>query len=208
MVKENKYEIDRHIKKNEFLIGSNFGLLGCNFYTFTWGCIQIIYRFQWLFGKPIKLLAGIIKRGTNGIYSLYDKKKETDRKNEIFSNETLAIDEMSGIDFEEFLEILFRKKGYNVKTTATTGDYGADLILSRYNRVIVVQAKRYSGSIGVKAVQEVIGAKGYYKADNGMVVTNSYFTPNAVNLAVANHIELWDRERLTEEIKITKAMEG
>lgn len=166
--------------------------------------VKLIFRFKWfkwLFRTPVHLLAGLIKSAVSAVLSKIQKIQENTRKRELLSCDMVEVDEMEGTEFEDFLEVLFRKKGYRVRTTATTGDYGADLILNNH---IVVQAKRYAGSIGVKAVQEVIGAKGFYQADEGMVVTNSYFTPNAVNLAKANHIELWDRERLMKEIKSTK----
>jgi hypothetical protein len=38
---------------------------------------------------------------------------------------------LSGEEFEEFLAGLFRGLGYAAELTATTGDYGADLILSK-----------------------------------------------------------------------------
>lgn len=163
--------------------------------------VKLIFRFKWLFRTPVHLLAGLIKSVGSAVSSHIKKIQENKRKRELLSCGMLEIDEMEGTEFEDFLEVLFRKKGYRVRTTAKTGDYGADLIL---NNRIVVQAKRYAGSIGVEAVQEVNGAKGYYQVDKGMVITNSYFTPNAVNLAKANHIELWDRERLLKEIKSTK----
>ena len=72
----------------------------------------------------------------------------------------------------------------------------ADLILKKDGEKIVVQAKRYSNKVGIEAVQQIIGAKEYYKATKGMVVTNSFFTPNAVKLASSSNIELWDRNKL------------
>ena len=59
------------------------------------------------------------------------------------------------MEFEEFLAGLFRAQGYTAELTSTTGDYGADLILSKDGRCIAVQAKRYVGSVGVAAVQEL-----------------------------------------------------
>ncbi|WP_271716047.1 restriction endonuclease [Anaeromicropila herbilytica] len=108
------------------------------------------------------------------------------------------IDKMQGIEFEEFLKVHFERLGYHVKTTKTTNDYGADLILKKERNIIVVQAKRYKSRIGINAIQEVIGAIRYYKGMKGMVITNSYFTKNAINLAKANQIELWDRNKLIE----------
>lgn len=118
-------------------------------------------------------------------------------------NASLArIDRMSGVKFEEYLMYQFRKKGYRVKLTPVTGDFGADLILRRYHKRYIVQAKRYQGSVGIKAVQEVIGAKEYYGIDHGMVVTNSYFTKAAKELANASGIELWGRNEIIEEFNI------
>lgn len=90
--------------------------------------------------------------------------------------------------------------GYSVKKTRLTGDQGADLIISGNGSNQVVQAKRHNANIGNKAVQEVVAAVRHYKCGNGMVVTNSYFTPAAVELAKSNDIELVDRKLLQEWI--------
>ena len=65
----------------------------------------------------------------------------------------------------------------------------------------VVQAKIQQGSVGIKAVQEVTGAIGYYQANLGLVITNSKFTEPAKNLAASNKIELWDRDNFKKIIK-------
>lgn len=112
------------------------------------------------------------------------------------------IDHMSGEDFERYLKAHFEKIGYRVSTTPASNDYGADLVLTKNNEKVIVQAKRYTGKIGNKAIQEATGALGFYGAGRGMVVTNSYFTSNAVKLAKANHIELWDRNTLIHKFQI------
>lgn len=106
------------------------------------------------------------------------------------------VDRMTGEEFEDFLKIHFEELGCTVSTTSISGDYGADLILNYKDRIVAVQAKRHQSMIGVKAIQEVIGSIAYYEADVGLVVTNSTFTRNAVNLALANDIILWDRDIL------------
>lgn len=110
------------------------------------------------------------------------------------------VDQMTGIDFEYFLYHKFKERKYKVKLTPVTGDYGADLILYKNWEKTVVQAKRHQSGVGIKAVQEVIGSIAYYGADKGIVITNSYFTPNAINLAKANDIILWDRDVLINEL--------
>jgi restriction system protein len=62
----------------------------------------------------------------------------------------------------------------------------------------VVQAKRYGykNCVSLSAVQEVYGAKAYYRANQAWVVTNSYFTKQAKELAAACDVKLIDREEL------------
>jgi restriction system protein len=66
------------------------------------------------------------------------------------------IDKMSGEQFETCLKFHFRVLGYKVDTTAYSHDYGADLILQKDGEVTIVQAKRYNGKVGIKAVQEAM----------------------------------------------------
>lgn len=110
------------------------------------------------------------------------------------------IDEMTGEEFEQYLGELFKRRGFKVSYTATSGDYGADLILKDGDEIIALQAKRYSGNVGVKAVQEIIGAIKMYEATEAWVVTNSYFTKQAIKLAEINDVYLIDRDELIDII--------
>ena len=110
---------------------------------------------------------------------------------------------------EEFLKAHFEKQGYIVQLTPGTNDYGIDLICKkRYSSSneqengFVVQAKRYKGKVGVVAVQQVIAGAKYYDCKYGMVITNSYFTKNAWELAKKSGITLWDRNILHEKFNI------
>ncbi len=124
------------------------------------------------------------------------------RRKRLLHSSFRKIDQMTGERFEEYLMAQFRRKGYRVRLTPVSGDFGADLIMRKWRRSYVVQAKRYSGSVGIKAVQEVIGAMQYYDIENGMVITNSYYTRAAKELAEASGIELWDRRDIEEEFHI------
>ncbi len=110
------------------------------------------------------------------------------------------IDKMSGRSFELYLKAQFERLRYRVTLTEASNDYGADLILKKRGKKIVVQAKRYDKNVGIAAVQEVIGAVAYYDADEAMVVTNQYFTKNAYNLAKQNNVTLWTRKELKEKM--------
>ena len=122
--------------------------------------------------------------------------KKTLRYNKLKKSGILNVDEMSGREFEEYLRVLFRERGYQVQLTPTTGDFGADLILSAKNQKIVVQAKRYKKNVGLKAVQEISTAKNHFNADECWVVTNSSYTEPAKKLAASNRVRLVDRELL------------
>ncbi len=104
---------------------------------------------------------------------------------------TIDIDSMSGLEFENYLEKVFRNIGYYVKLTPKVNDQGADLILTMGGVKTAVQAKRYSKPVGNKAVQEVISAREYYGCDKALVVTNNKFTKSAEELARVTNVSLW-----------------
>lgn len=111
------------------------------------------------------------------------------------------IDKMDGFQFEMYLKALFKKLGYTPEVTRKTGDYGADLVLKGKNK-IVIQAKRYNkkNKVGIRAVQEILGAKEYYNAKEAWVITNSTFTHQARKLAQSSKVKLLDREDLQKFI--------
>lgn len=134
------------------------------------------------------------------IVYLYIKKIK--KKRFYINSDIRKIDIMTGEEFEEYLKIHFQKQGYKVFLTPKTNDYGADLILLKNDEKIVVQTKRYRNKVSNNAIQEVVGSIGYYNANKSMVITNSFFTKNALELAKANNVELWDRNKLIKIFKI------
>lgn len=103
------------------------------------------------------------------------------------------LDQLNGMEFEEFLAGLLRAQGYAVELTAVTGDYGADLILTKDGKRIAVQTKRYVGSAGIQAVQEALAGQAYYQCDAAWVVTTGAFTANARALAEKSGVILIGR---------------
>lgn len=110
------------------------------------------------------------------------------------------LDTLSGYEFEVFLSQLYSGMGYTVESTNLSHDQGADLVITKFGEKTVVQAKRYSNSVGNKAIQEIVAAKAYYAAELGIVVTTSTFTSSAIELAQANNIQLIDRIKLAKMI--------
>jgi restriction system protein len=118
------------------------------------------------------------------------------------------IDRFGGKTFEQYLEVLFKRLGYKVERTKFAGDYGGDLLLRKSGVRTVVQAKRYTKSVGVRAVQEVVAARGYYDCDESLVVSNSRYTKQARELASKNDVQLWDRDMLIHQLTATGAKQA
>lgn len=109
------------------------------------------------------------------------------------------INEMSGLEFEEFIENLFAEMGYQAEQTSKTGDQGADVIAENPSTKIAIQAKNQKSKTSNSAVQEVKAAISYYNCDKGMVISTSSFTNSAKELAKDNNIELWSKKEVEEK---------
>lgn len=111
----------------------------------------------------------------------------------------LRVDQMCGEDFEVFVGQTLEHHGFsNITYTPATNDYGVDLLAFKENIKYAIQCKRYSTTVGSAAVQEVVSGIAYYKCDKGVVVTNNFYTTNALNLAQANNIDLIDKTELAK----------
>ena len=91
---------------------------------------------------------------------------------------------------------MYDRRGYHVETTSVSGDFGVDVIAEKNGKRTVIQAKRYTENIGVKAIQEVAAGAFFYKADDAVVITSSFFTEQAKMLAHSTGVELVDRNHL------------
>ena len=114
------------------------------------------------------------------------------------------LDKLSGIGFERLAKDLFDRLGFtDVSLTPASGDQGGDLTaFSPDGKRTVIQAKRWKGSVGNAAIQEVLGALLFYDAENAIVITNSRFTDSAIALAAKDsRIRLIDRAELSVMIQ-------
>ncbi|WP_201009049.1 restriction endonuclease [Paenibacillus glycanilyticus] len=123
-------------------------------------------------------------------------------KYEFENAEIENIDQYSGVEFEDYLAVLFQNDGYRVSRTPASGDDGVDLVIERNNLRVAVQCKRYSGNVSVSAIQEVYAGKDMYDCDEALVVTNSYFTAPAIKMAEKLNVALWNRKELTQHINL------
>jgi hypothetical protein len=111
------------------------------------------------------------------------------------------LDGMDGIPFEDWIKGFLETQYPSVKKTQQSHDFGTDLIAERPGEKVVIQTKRWKDVVRERAVQEIISGKLFYEADRAIVITSSNFTPDAKKLAKKIGVELWDRERLLNELK-------
>lgn len=99
---------------------------------------------------------------------------------------------MTPAQYEEHVGYMMREWGFgNVRVMGGTGDFGADVLCTDTGgQKVCVQCKKYSKPVGVSAVQEVIGARGFYGCQRAIVATTTSFTPAARQLAEKNGVEL------------------
>lgn len=121
------------------------------------------------------------------------------REKRLVERDILATDAMTGREFEMFIAHLYEDLGYKAVVTPGSGDQGVDVIITDKNKLrSAIQTKRYEGSVGNAAVQEVIAGRIFHKCSKSMVITNSAFTRSAISLAKQDgKVELIDRDALS-----------
>ncbi len=141
--------------------------------------------------------------------AIWNYKQRNKKQSRFYVVDLSEIDGMSGVDFEKYVAMLLSKNEFeNVSCTKASGDYGVDILAERYDETYAFQCKRYSGKLGVKSVQEIYAGAKMYHAEYAIVVTNSYFTPNALKLAGELGVELWDRDKLITIIERADALQS
>lgn len=116
-------------------------------------------------------------------------------------NNIVNYDYMNGHQFEYFCADILRKNGFiNVEVTQGSGDHGIDVLAEKDSITYAIQCKCYSSNIGNAAVQQAHTGKSLYHKDIAVVMTNRYFTPQAMAEAKALGVKLWDRNKLNEMI--------
>jgi len=112
-------------------------------------------------------------------------------------------------DFEHFVrqlfEWLFAKDGMEVKVTQASRDRGVDAIMFDPDPVrggkYVLQAKRYTRTVDVAAVRDLYGTILNEGANRGILVTTSFFGPDAYDFAKDKPISLIDGPNLLALLK-------
>lgn len=116
-----------------------------------------------------------------------------------------TIDQMDGVEFEEYIAFLLKQVGFTkVSVTKQVGDQGIDVIGHKAELSYGFQCKRWKNNVGNNAIQEVHAGKSYYSLDKAIVITNSNYTKSARELAEKLNVELWGRQELIKILEKLK----
>ncbi len=74
-------------------------------------------------------------------------------------------------EFEELIGNLYRAQGYSVEITKYSNDGGIDAYLRKNGSLILLQCKRYKGTVGEPAIRDLLGNVTKKRASQGLLVT-------------------------------------
>lgn len=112
-------------------------------------------------------------------------------------------------EFESFMAALYARKGFSTQVTKATRDGGFDVIafsdVTR-ERGILIQAKHTSGTVGIRVIRELVGARFFCSEEFSnyllMVATTGKFSRDArrAENLFPTHISLLDYGQLRQEL--------
>lgn len=113
-------------------------------------------------------------------------------------NDSVNLAAMPWEDFEHLIRELFQKiyaeDGADVKVTQSSRDGGVDAVIFDPDPIkggkTIIQAKRYTLTVGVSAVRDLYGTVMNEGANRGILVTTSDFGPDAHKFAAGKPITL------------------
>jgi len=104
--------------------------------------------------------------------------------------------ELNPFEFENLVNNLFDRIGFDSKTTQSSRDGGVDVVAFDPRPIlggkVVIQAKRYKNTVGVSAVRDLYGTMINEGANKGILVTTSHYGKDAYEFAKDKPIELID----------------
>ena len=100
---------------------------------------------------------------------------------------------MTPDQYEKYVANYFQNKGYKVKQTPYSNDYGVDVFAEKNKEKIAIQAKMFGNSnrkINRQMVMEFYGAKDFFNCNKGIIVTDGEIIQNAKDVADKLGIEI------------------
>lgn len=113
--------------------------------------------------------------------------------------------ELTPGEFESLITNLFEKMGLETRMTQPSRDGGVDCVAYDNRPIfggkVVIQAKRYKGTVGVSAVRDLFGTVHNEGASKGILVTTSGYGKSAFDFANGKPLELLDGGNLLYLLK-------
>lgn len=132
--------------------------------------------FRALFARPTAIGADMAKEAESSIQSAVARMNT-------------LLDNLSPLEFEQFVAEVLYKRGFKCLLTPATGDNGVDVFAVLYHAddsdpgdVTIVQCKRTENIVGVDLVRELAGAKLLHNSEKALLVTTSHFSRGAHKL--------------------------
>lgn len=116
---------------------------------------------------------------------------------------------MDWSDFEHLVRELFEKefasRGGVVKVTQSSSDGGVDAVAFDPDPItggkIIIQAKRYTRTVGVSAVRDLYGTMQHEGASRGVLITTADYGPDAYKFSTGKPITLFTGSNLLHLLK-------
>ena len=129
-------------------------------------------------------------------FNMVDKRfvEESDILSDLESRPNIM--DLTPFEFENLVNNLFDKIGFDSKTTQASRDGGVDVVVFDPRPIlggkVVIQAKRYKNVVGVSAVRDLYGTMINEGANKGILVTTSHYGKDAYEFAKDKPVELID----------------
>lgn len=100
---------------------------------------------------------------------------------------------MTPREYEQLVAQHFKVKGYDVEMTPYSNDYGIDVIATKGNERLAIQAKMFGNTarkINRQMVMELHGAKDFVNCTRAVIATDGVLTADAQDVAKALGMEI------------------
>lgn len=122
----------------------------------------------------------------------------------VLQSEGINLLDVDPFDFEDLITNLFRKMGYDAKTTQKTNDGGIDCELYSSDPILggkfIVQVKRYKNNIDIPKLREFESVLRNSDAMKGIFISTSSFSLQCEKFASENNIQLIDGNNLIKHL--------
>jgi len=106
-------------------------------------------------------------------------------------------------EMEYIVGALFESKGYEIKVTPSTGDFGIDVWATKDNEKIAIQVKHQEKDVGYDTIVKTVGATIAQVNRVIVVSTKSGFTKQTLEyqMEYQNYVHLWNTAKFKKELR-------